>query len=1273
MPAGFRFIPNTVNLNGSAIDPKVNNNGKTLEFSLGKMPIGATWTLDYLTKVTAGVKIGKSINTAYLDSDKFKSNKATATVNIIDELMRTKNILVGRVYIGCKTKGNSKVLKDVRIYNEIGRSILTDEKGFWHMEGIQPGTHVIQLDTDSLPDEYEPMLCQENTRFAGNASSQFVDLLPGTLWQVDFHVKRSTSANNIQDSAKNHNKAEKLNPVKMFGKEYLKTAPEGFEILWPKNNYVPEVSSTKIFIKSSPKHKIDVFLNGKKVSPLNYDGSDSNKSRTVIVRRWYGVDINIKNRDNTLLVIAKDKTGKEVARKTHNIHFSGKPASATFLPEESVLIADGKTTPVIALLIRDEDGFPMRANTHGYFTIENNRFTVKTLREDTQQLNLNESQSGTYQYYIEENGIARIELNPTTQSGQIKLNVKFSDAREKSIHAWLKPKLRDWILVGLAEGTLAHRSISGNLQALDANDKSDKFYKRGRLAFFAKGKVKGKYLLTAAYDTHKGKQEVGSQLEGEIDPDAWYSIYADNSNNQYNAPSSSKLYLKIEKDNFYALFGDYHTDMNVTELASYERTLQGIKSEYQGEQLSYNAFISETSNSHHHDEIPGDGTSGLYHLSHNILSNSETIVIETRDRFHSERILSTKTLSRYQDYQIDYDAGTLFFKFPISSRDSNLNPNIIVIDYDSETDNNKEIVAGGRVAVKTKNDTFEVGISALHIGNKQRKNDSLVALDATYKITADTKIHAEIAQSKTKQSGYKSVNAQILELEKEIANMEAKLYYRKQEKDFGVDTQSSENGTQKVGAELRYKLNKKTSINAELSQQKNLANNNKRLLAEANIDYKLEQVNLTAGLRHSKEDLADKTTVTNNVALLGAKYTTKDGKISYRSNLEKNLNKRNETEISPDRILLGMDVKLQQGLTLFAEQEMTKSSTAETYNTRVGLSKDLWKGAKAKTSFTKERTDERQRNYATLGLTQRFDITDKIKADFSIDHAKTISDKQKRFNQNEPTQQGTQTSDFTAFSIGLGANEKEWSWTSRIELKKGDIEDKINFTAGIIRQLEDGKQFSGKLSYYNSEKSNGDTNQSTTLSFGSAWHPQDEDFVFFSRLDLVDEQSQFTNIESANTDTHTQKIIHNMHYNRKINKKTQVSVHHGLKHIVDRNQKTKHRATFDTATIEVRRDINKKWDIGAKGGYLHDWTEDTTESVAGISLGVTPVKNAWLEFGYNFEGFDDKDFDDNSYKQKGAYISFRYKFDQNSFGEKDLPTRKKDSKKAIKKEKVLVK
>lgn len=1258
LPLGFRYVPNTLALNGELVDINVENNGRVLKFLLGKMPLGATWTLEYLTRITAGVQIGNAINVAIIDSGKFTSNEARASVKIIDELMRTKNILTGRVYLGCNKGKDSIVLDNIRIFSETGRSILTDKNGFWHMEGVQPGTHVLQVDSDSLPSGYEPVICQGNTRLAGSAYSQFVDLIPGTLWQVDFHLKKTASTQNSQEITKAINDT-KLNPVTLFDKKYLKNAPEGFEILWPKNNYVPEVASTKIFIKSSPKHKIEVFLNGKKVSPLNYDGSNTNKSRTVTIRRWFGVDINIKNRNNTLLVIAKDSTGKEVARKTHNIHFSGVPTSAQFLPEESTLVADGKTTPVIALRIKDEDGFPMRANTHGYFTIRDNKFQVKTQKAKENELNLNEHQSRSYKYHIKENGIAKIELNPTTQSGEIVLRLKFAGANRKDIRAWLKPKLREWIMVGLAEGTISHRILSGNMKALEDLDKADTFHKKGRISFFAKGKVKGKYLLTIAYDTHKGKQAVGSQLEGEIDPDAWYTIYADNSNNQYNAPSSSKLYLKIEKDSFFALFGDYRTTMNITELAKYERTLNGIKTEYQSKKYSYNAFISETNNKHHHDEIPGDGTSGLYHLSHNILSNSESIRIETRDRFHSERVLETKELVRYQDYQIDYEAGTLFFKFPITSRDQSFNPNIIIIDYDSETENNKEIVAGGRAAYKTDNEKLEVGISGLHIGRNQTKNDSLVAIDATYQVSPDTKLHVEIAQSKTEKSGHKSVAAEIIELEKQIANMEARIYYRKHDENFGIDSQASESGIEKTGAELTVKIDKKTKLNAEVSHQKNVTDESKRLLAEVDIDYKIKQIDIRGGLRHTQEKFADNLDTTNNTVLLGAKYTTDNGKVSLRSNIEKNINNNNNSEISPDKVVVGVDVKLQQGLILFAEHEVTNNKETTTHNSRVGISKDLWKGAKAKTTLSKERTDEGQRNYATLGLSQRLNLTDKIKADISVDHAKTIGEEQKRFNENEPKQQGNTRDDFTAFSVGLGANEEEWTWTSRFEIRKGDHEDKINFTAGIIRHLDNGKQLSGKVSYYDSEMANGDTKVSNKLSFGTAWHPNDNDFVFFSRLDLIDEKSKILENDSTNKKSYTRKVVHNLHYNRKIDSKTQVSVHHGIKHVIDRNSGIQYKATIDTATIELRRDINSKWDIGVKGGYLRDWTENTTETVAGISVGMTPAKNAWIELGYNVEGFDDEDFDDNSYKHKGPYASFRYKFDQNSLKEKDLPIRNK--------------
>jgi uncharacterized repeat protein (TIGR01451 family) len=744
LPAGFQYVAGSAQLNSVRLQSGVEFAGRSLVFNLKDMPKSSQWTLEYATRISVGVKYGNATNVAHIVAGSHQSNTARVIVKVNDDLMKSHNILTGRVYIGCQTESPRNTLENSRIYLETGRSVISDGHGFWHIEGVQPGSHVLQLDTESLPDGYEPILCEDNSRHAGDAKSKFVDLQAGSLWRVDFHVKNTKAG----ISHPNNNKAtsdKEINPVKLYGDDYLKNANADFEILWPKNNYVPAIASTKIIVKSPVKYKVEVFLNDAPVSALNYDGSDTNKARTTTIRRWVGVDIDIKHRDNTLLVILKDPSGKEVARKTHNIHFSGKPASAELLTEESVLVADGKTTPVIALLIKDEDGFPMRANTHGYYKLENSSYHPKTLTEDKDRLDLNESFAGSYKYLIGEGGIARIEFNPTAQSGELKLTPQFARQnhkngnkqlnlkRDKTISVWLKPHLREWIMVGIAEGTLGYQTISGNMKANDLNN-TDKFYKRGRIAFFAKGRVRGKYLLTLAYDSHKQKQEVGSQLGGTINPDAWYTIYADNSSNQYDAPSSKKLYVKLEKANFYALFGDYYTGLTITELARYERVLNGFKTEYKDDRYSVKGFISETSNQHQHQEIPGDGTSGLYYLNGRTIPNSETIRLETRDRFHSDRILQTRNLVRYQDYEIDYDSGTLYFKFPISGRDKDFNPNIIVVDYDNEDKNsNKAITAGGRVSVKTFGDKVEVGLSILNKGRNQVKDDRLIATDILIK------------------------------------------------------------------------------------------------------------------------------------------------------------------------------------------------------------------------------------------------------------------------------------------------------------------------------------------------------------------------------------------------------------------------------------------------------------------------------------------------------------------------------------------------------------
>ena len=81
-------------------------------------------------------------------------------------------------------------------------------------------------------------------------------------------------------------------------------------------------------------------------------------------------------------------------------------------------------------------------------------------------------------------------------------------------------------------------------------------------------------------------------LKQAIDPNQFYTLYGDATDPQFDAASMRKLYLRIEKAQFYAMFGDYDTGLTVTELSRYSRTLNGLKSEYQGKTFAYNAFAT---------------------------------------------------------------------------------------------------------------------------------------------------------------------------------------------------------------------------------------------------------------------------------------------------------------------------------------------------------------------------------------------------------------------------------------------------------------------------------------------------------------------------------------------------------------------------------------------------------------------------------------------------------------------------------------------------------
>ena len=50
---------------------------------------------------------------------------------------------------------------------------------------------MVQIDPVTLPEGYTPVKCEENSRFAGSSTSQFVDVMGGAIWRSNFYLKRT--------------------------------------------------------------------------------------------------------------------------------------------------------------------------------------------------------------------------------------------------------------------------------------------------------------------------------------------------------------------------------------------------------------------------------------------------------------------------------------------------------------------------------------------------------------------------------------------------------------------------------------------------------------------------------------------------------------------------------------------------------------------------------------------------------------------------------------------------------------------------------------------------------------------------------------------------------------------------------------------------------------------------------------------------------------------------------------------------------------------------
>lgn len=437
---------------------------------------------------------------------------------------------------------------------------------------------------------------------------------------------------------------------------------------------------------------------------------------------------------------------------------------------------------------------------------------------------------------------------------------------------------------------------------------SDEMFEEGRVAFYVRSRLSDRWTVTATADT--GEAGLGdlvstlddkdlNQLLRRLDPDRYYPTYGDNSVIEQDAPTSGRIYARIERDDDYALWGNYQTNFNDTEFARVNRTLYGAKLHWDENAFTtlgdarteVTAFVAEGGSRQARDELRGTGGS-VYYLRHGDISiGSEQLRVETRDSV-SGLVIESRRLQYGSDYDLDFIQGRVILTRPLGStgddgrlfRDGSQSGNaqVLVADYEFTPvfgANDNGAVFGGR-AKRWFGDHVKLGATYNHSDDGGVESD-LYEMDLTLQYAAGTYIKGEVARSEgvgvetfSSLDGGFTYNAadrggltnaddltamayaieaavNFAEISKQDGN--AYVYWRKRQAGFAGYAEATNQAVEQFGGGLEIALGKgfELGARADISDSELIGTNS---FAEARLDYALsENTTVSAGLSYNDD------------------------------------------------------------------------------------------------------------------------------------------------------------------------------------------------------------------------------------------------------------------------------------------------------------------------------------------------------------------------------------------------------------------------------------
>ena len=824
IPPGFKYMNGRALLDGVPMPDPTGNRPLTFlpgDFTPGQKKI-VRYQLVIGAGVAPGAY--DNVATMQYPTGLIISNKTVATVKIVLDPLFDAGTVFGKVFYDWNENGRQddpqysyedrqKVIEgpvpNVSLAMEDGTVVTADENGQFHIPALVPGRHLLRLDERTLPPG----------AYLTTDKVQVVDVTPGSIIKVNFGVNVDNAqivgkdAEYFQKELKVDQSTTAPKPrlnVNMFNDNILlhnDTVIEQIEFRLF-TNYAPFLVSWQLDVVDADTKKLVRSFKGTRSNindPVYWDGRDAagqyllashhyafvlkvqgehekwdeTKEQPLVLKVMTDADMADRQRQRS----AQEKKDEATARtkkyhdfllalalgdalKTRNIWVKGDTLtlkSAGSDVRQVVVLRNGQVFAEVP--VPEHHGLTAQDLAAGQTEEQAIPMEVILPDGDYELEVVTAQEKGPGGWPKAAAGGGAVKQGPAEQAGAMTAGTpEVIEAAPVQTAHYRKPLKvgEDYLMfVAMGDGKVGYNMDRGHIEPVQSNDQYRRgFYDQGKIAYYLKGKIQGKYIVTSSFDTERQAKAALRTFKD----NAYYPVYGDNSTLNYDAANTEgPLYLSVDWDKSQAIWGNYAVAFNDTEFANYTRTLYGGKLDYKsvattdyGEaKTGIAVFHAEVHQRAAHNEFLATGGSLYYFKNNDIVQGTDKVKVEVRDAV-TGLVKSALEMKSGVDYSIDPSNGRILFWRPLSmSVDNNQlisnnllggDPMYVVADYEYFV--HDQLAEGTQGARVTKALGKNVVAGATYVSETQAAGKyQLGGEDVTVHLAKDSTVHAEYAET----------------------------------------------------------------------------------------------------------------------------------------------------------------------------------------------------------------------------------------------------------------------------------------------------------------------------------------------------------------------------------------------------------------------------------------------------------------------------------------------------------------------------------------------